>query len=355
MTDDQASMLMNMDQAPQLADPVKPDPRAAVVQAMTSQFPELRAVGAAGMQGLNKNVLTPKDILAVSGADLPSRIAAATTGDPTKLQPEAKKPLVVNGQIVDPTTYQAKGDFRTTYEAPYIGDHGTLLQKDSTGKVDSVDKAPKVNVSNNSTTLVKGQKAGMEAWSKEAADTVKSLSTEARNAVKTLSSMKQMEGLIKGGTYAGPLADAAVFFSGLGKQFGVPVDEAKLNNSATFASEATRMWVSLMQASGGARGLVKEESDRLMASLPSLSQTPQGRRQIMSVIEQGAKQSIRDAQTASKEYGEALRTEDPSKFTFGLSQTMLPNTTPNGPAPGSVSPPGGPPPGVMTLDQYLKR
>lgn len=58
MTDQQAENLMVNDQAPALADPVKADPRRAVLEAMTSQYPEMRQIGQMELGAL----LKPKSV-----------------------------------------------------------------------------------------------------------------------------------------------------------------------------------------------------------------------------------------------------------------------------------------------------
>ena len=104
MTAQQVDALMNRDQAPQLADPVAPNPREAIVRAMTSQMPEMQALGKAGMGELAKAKpagMTPKDYLTLPGDySAKARIAAALAGDPSLLE-AAPKTHTVNGQIVE--------------------------------------------------------------------------------------------------------------------------------------------------------------------------------------------------------------------------------------------------------------
>lgn len=54
MTEGQVAELMQNNVAPQLAEPVKADPRKAVIQAMISRYPEMQAVGATDMASLAK-------------------------------------------------------------------------------------------------------------------------------------------------------------------------------------------------------------------------------------------------------------------------------------------------------------
>jgi hypothetical protein len=208
----------------------------------------------------------------------------------------------------------------------------------STMQLKKLDNAPKVNVNVPVGVTVAGQKAGYEEWSKKAAQTVTELSESARQSTKLITQLQQLESLTQGGTNMGPAADAATFIQGLANTAGIKVDPAKLNNSQAFNSVATQAWAALMQQNGGARGLVKEESEKLAQSLPSLVQTPQGRAQITRVLRQAAEQNIKDAQRANAEYGKALQSQNPGDFTFGLSATQLPQSGPMPPAPGSVTP-----------------
>jgi hypothetical protein len=127
-----ASALMNQEINPQLADPVRADPKRAVFEAMASRFPEMKAVGGAGL----------KDVLA---------------------RPAMEKPIEVNGQLVDPVTKQVIGDFRTKdkwsepYEIP--GPSGKLLVRKNleTGKVESVAGAgTNVSVNTGENSFIKG-------------------------------------------------------------------------------------------------------------------------------------------------------------------------------------------------------
>lgn len=78
------------------------DPTAAIVNAMTSQYKPLQALGQAEMSQMGKQRLSQKDILGLAGEnkyDPNSVREAALTGDITKLRP-AMKEHVVNGQLV---------------------------------------------------------------------------------------------------------------------------------------------------------------------------------------------------------------------------------------------------------------
>lgn len=99
MTDQQASDLLNNDQAPTLPNYVAPDPRKAAVQAVTSGFAPLQEIGQSDLQNSGKGALTQKDILGLTGYDPKSRIAAALSGVIGNLRPETQVHTVGNNLV----------------------------------------------------------------------------------------------------------------------------------------------------------------------------------------------------------------------------------------------------------------
>lgn len=279
------------------------DPRKAVMEALASNHPVLRELAMSQLKEMDK----PTELKEVGGV-----VYDPKTREMVRLGGAAPERKTVNGDL---------------YE-----------MNPSTGQWKKLDNGTKISLSNIGNPVVKGQNAGIEAWSKEAAATVSELATSARQSVKLKSQLNQLEALTQGGTAAGPMADAIVFLDGLAKQAGIPVNPTKLNNSQTFNSVATQAWAALMQQNGGARGLVKEESEKLAQSLPALTQRPEGRAQIIAVLRQAADQNIADAATASKQYARALQTGNLEEFTYGLSATQLPQSSATPPAVGGVAP-----------------
>jgi len=325
------------------------DKKKAVYDALASNHPVLREFAMKQLTEMGKDQLTPKDLLGIS---TPESVLAATH-DPKQWKPKRELKGVTAGEVL----VDAGGNVAQPGAAPGGGQgwetvtiDGDLYQKTATG-LKKLDNAAKVSLSNVGNTVVKGQNAGIEAWSKGAADTVKELADSARQSVKLKSQLNQLEALTTGGTPAGPMADAAVFLAGLAKQAGMPVDAAKLGNAHAFNSVATQAWAALMAQNGGARGLVKEESEKLANSLPSLLQSPQGRQQIIATMRQVADQNIADAKMANAQYSKALQTGNLEEFTYGLSSTIEPQSPATPAAPGSVAPgqPNWLPPGFKIL------
>jgi hypothetical protein len=331
--------------------PTKGNPREAVLRALSSRLPEMQKLGQGDMTLLRKQSLDPLELLKLSDFDPKSRVTAAQSGDISSLQGKGTE-HVINNQLVKSGPDGAKpvGDFRDTYGGTKNVNGEAVQFETSTNKAHQVANRPAGGVS----VLVPGQKAGYEKWSELAAKTVGDLAEKARSSNNMLTQLNQIEALSNSGTMNGPTANPAIWLGQLFSAGGIPMDaktQAKLSNSQTFENTAADLWLSSMNANGGSRGLVKEESERIARSLPSLVQTPQGRQQIVNVMRQAAQQSIVDAQKASKEYAEALNTQDASRFTFGLSATQLPSTAPRAPAPGSVAPTGKP----LSFDDYFEK
>lgn len=305
----QAENLMRNDTMPEggLAEPVKGDPRKAVLAALASQHPELQAIGKAE---LAKEPKAP-EFQFVQGQGGGIYKGNKATGE-----------LVEAGRDAKPTD---------KYTDPYYvnGPNGKVLvqRNERTGQLEAVDKAAKVTAtaSSSSNPMIAGPKAGVEEWAKLAGKTVGELSEQARAGQQTLRTLSQLERLNTTGVPGGPAANASVFLQNLAQQAGIPIDKSKLSDAETFNSLATQAWASMMQQMGGARGLVKEESEKIAASLPALIQSPQGRQQIINTMRAAAEMSIATAKEAASQYSGALQSGNLQDFTFGLSQTQLPN------------------------------
>lgn len=339
--------------------PIEADPQAAIIEAMTSRLPEMQGLGKAQMmaqlQREKENFQNPITVMGPDGK--PQLVQFGNRGSARPIQGMQPTPevMAVGNRVVnklDPT--QVKADFSEQWSEPF-SQGGDLYQRNlGSGQIRKLDNASKVNVNTSVSPIIQGQKAGMGEWAKLAGQAVSEMAANARQSVQTMSSLNQMEELNKSGLNTGPLATPAGFVQGLAHSVGIPIDTAKLSNSQAFESEATRAWAAMMQANGGARGLVKEESEKIAASLPSLTQSPEGRAKIIAVLRMKAEQDIKDAQTASKEYSSALQSDDPAKFTFGLGQAQLPNTQPRPAVPG-VAQPTGQSGGAIPWSEYKKR
>lgn len=138
----------------------KPDPRKAVLEAMTSRHPGMQQIGTAQMKSLSAGQMTPKDFLGLSGYDPKSRVLAAQGGGVAALTPEKKPPLAVGGMLIDPdtmTVMQANGPL-----PQQVNIKGDLYEINPTTKqLKKLDNAPKVTVTNN---IPKGESKFDEAF-----------------------------------------------------------------------------------------------------------------------------------------------------------------------------------------------
>lgn len=339
-----------------LGNKLKPDRRGAVMEAMTSRLPEMQKIGQAGAQELGKKPegMSQKDWLSLNDFTPTSRVAASLANDPRLLKGQ-KKLITAADQIFDQDALEGGPvvDARMRYGKPTIL-KGDLYQPEDRegGLLKKLDNASKTTVSVTPQNYIAAQNSGMAEWSKLAAKAVDEMAMQARGARKAVDSLGQIERLTKSGTFDGPTANPAIWMGQLFNAAGIPMKvgtQQALNNSETFGNVSTELWMQFMNSVGGARGLVKEESEKIANSLPSLVQTPAGRLQIVQFMRQVAGQTMADARQAQQEYSRALRAENPELFTFGLSQAQIPRTEDGPVNPGAVA--GR----VLTLDEYLKQ
>lgn len=316
----------DMPENPGMAYPAVPgNPRKAAITALTSGLPALSRLGQSDLEALAKGQLTPKDLLTIPGASVSSRVSAATGLDPRLLRPEQKL-QALGDRLYDVTEGtgepQLRLDARKKFGAPF-DIRGSLFQNElGTGEIEPLDKAPRVTIGN--TTIGDGQKAGVKELAELGAKTVAELNAGARAASQSLSTLRQIEASADAGVLQGPTANFGIFLGQIATAAGLRVDANKLANSETVQSEVTRLWASTMAANGGARGLVKEESDRIANSLPSLIQTPEGRRDIIRVMRMKAEQDIAVARQAQQEFARAVSTGNFEDFTYGIGAALYP-------------------------------
>lgn len=351
MTDDMAQALMQNDQAPQLADPIRPDPRAAVAGAMSSQFPEMQGIGKAGLTDYLASQkrqapqpISQLDYLKLSGYDPKTRVQAAMTGDMSQLQPEAKE-HVVGEQIFRGNTaggYDVAKDAREQFGAPFQRG-GDWYQKDSRGKEYKLDNAPKtqVNVGAPHISVNTAENAYLKARGGDVAGQVKTLQEQAANSIGVLRGVEQLRELDAKGTFSGPTAAAAQFVSQLGQVLGIPVDSAKMANSEGYRAEVMNTFIKSMQSLGGAKGLSEKESMMVAQALPNIERSPEARRIIFGIMEARAKQSVDEYRRVQESERKAYPSEGMLNFDFGPGPTAPPGGMPmRGTTPGL---PGKPP------------
>lgn len=335
------------------------DPRRAAVMALTSGLPALSKLGQSDLEAQAKGALTPKEILALNDYEAGSRLYAALRLDPRLLRPKAEYKALGETLWRMPSEGMDKPqlalDARPQFGAPFQGPDGNYFQSEigrpetattpglrATEKWNRLGPGVEVKLDNSQN---KGQVAGMQQFAELAGKTVSQLADGARASARALTALNNISSRSDAGVIQGPLANFGIFMGQLGNSMGFRVDAAKLANSETANSEIIRLWTDMMAANGGARGLVKEESDRMFSSLPTLMQTAEGRMDIIRVLRMKAQQDIEVARQASQEFSQALLSQDPARFTFGLGAAMLPSPAMDpkaGVPPRTVQQPGAP-------------
>jgi len=325
---------------------VPPKPMEAIVGAMTSGYKPLQMLGMKELETLGKNSMTTKDWLGLARYfDPKSAVVAAQTGDASqlKLKPEYK---VVDGRVIsigDGGEVKELRDFARQWTTGTMqGPSGPLLvqREAGTGKVDAIDKAPKV--SSNVNVSQAGPKVGAQEIFRQAAKDISDLAERARSAQGLQQALGQMKNLDSQGIYSNAPSAAATFVTNLAQAVGAtltPEQQTKLANTETFNSVAVDLWQQLVAQYGGNRGVTKEEAEQIKAILPQAKNSPEARQKIYRILESSAQRSINRFQVGNAAYVKALQTDNPTHWTEFLGEAFLP-TTPNLPAPEYPKPQG---------------
>lgn len=272
----------------ELSPAVDGDPRQAAINAVISGYPGLKELGQADLKSLGEGQVGVKDLLKYTATDkIPDLVRRGVAGFVPKTEYGTVDGTLYNqGGSGAPTTVALGGAQPTLVEKG-----GDLYQKSpTTGGLKKLDNAPKVTVHNSTTVVNKGVNKLAENLADIASKDFEISTQGAQSAQRSLDAVVKIRSL--GATYTGPTATPAVFAAGVAQAMGLQVDTAKLANAETLASETTKLWLEAMNAAGGARGLVKEESEEIRKSLPGLIQSPAGREKLLSFIEDRAGKSI---------------------------------------------------------------
>jgi len=237
----------------------------------------------------------------------------------------------VGGVLYDPMTMETQ---QLRGQAPQLESiNGDLYERNpTTGALKKLDNAPKMSVSVGGPQVImgKGQTKLAESMASEAVKDVQEANKQAGEAAKTLDAINRLQEVQN--TYSGPLAPASVWLGQLADSVGLSTDKERLANSETFNSEATQIWLGVMNSVGGARGLTETESNRIAKALPSLVQTQEGRQQILQMMTTAAEQARRTAEIKSNALIRAGQAEDPTVYFQSLKEAGLPAYTPAPPA-----------------------
>lgn len=274
------------------------DPRAAMMQALMSQHPMMRALGGHQLQAMataSGEGLTDKDFL-----------KAAQYLDPRSLVKLGAHPefanLVMRNNLMTVSPDQAvldksaPGQFLpvTQNRQSQVTINGDLYNRDAaTGGLKQIDNAPKI------TTIVGGpEKAYQTARGKAIADDVTAMVQQGRAAQQLLPTIDYLNGLNNKTTVSGPLADFSIATRGLSNMMGFDVDQNKLATDETYRSRVNDQIVTtFMNATGGAHGFTEMETKMLAQSYPQINMNPKARATVLGIMRAKA---LRDIDAAHK-------------------------------------------------------
>ncbi len=315
---------------------IQANPHKAIIDAMTSQFPELQGLGSAAMQAELKNRVTAKDLLPyLKHSDIPAAMAGAPV-TPDMMAPSIK---TVGNVAFNPDNNQV---------VHLQGGQGGLQQIDgdlyqtnpTTGQLQKLDNATKISV-NASPTIV-GQRAGLGEFYKNAANQVQALGQTAQKAQEMQQSLAQLEELDKGGVYSNATSGPITFISNLAQSVGVPTDPAKLGNTEAYNAVVNQVWQNLVSQMGGNKGVTESEAKQIKQMLPLAAQSPQARQELFAILRKDSQAAIERYQAANKAYGESVMQEDPRVFVNATNGMFLPSPNQVAPVPAMQSQPSKP-------------
>ena len=321
----QVRNLMQNDVAPQLNEPIKANPREAVIRAMASQHPELQAIGK---------------------MDLAAQLTGKKEKDfEDKIMPDGSvQRIFTSGEIKQLGNF-AKKDAQ--WSEPYLmrGTDGKplMVKKNlTTNEVDVVDKAPKITATANSSSssiVPKGETEFSKALGKDVAEEYKQARQTAQQAYKAKSFVGQMEKLEESGIFTGPTANIATTLGAVGQTLGIPVDTAKLANSQAFQQQFAAQVANVLTMGGGiGRSMTDADRKAFEQSLPTMLMSPQGRARVYQMINGQADQDI----SRAKSFQENLNSNPVYKDSAGMLTLNPVDSSPIG-LPGGVLPPGAKP------------
>lgn len=285
MSDADAANLMQNDVAPQLEEPVKANPREAILQAMTSQHPEMQNIGKMEMQAM----MTQQK-------DKGFKDHLTQDGSLVRVFDDGRAPQAL-GNYAKP-----KDQWSEPYSIQGVDGKPLMVKRNlATNEVDVVDKAPKVTATasaNAKSVTGQGETEFAKALGKDVAEEFKGARTAAQAAYKAKSFVGQMQKLEESGIFSGPTANIATTLGAVGQQLGLPVDTAKLANSQAFQQQFASQVANVLTSGGGiGRSMTDADRKAFEQSLPTMLMTPQGRQQVYMMLNNQADQDISRAQS----------------------------------------------------------
>lgn len=297
----------------------KQDPHRAVAEAMAHPSDQVRSYA----EQMNKGLNTQKDLAKMSTPES----VLQNPNDPS--QYVGKKTLTSHqpGSVVS----DESGNFVNPGVQPGAGpvisrdENGALMQSTPTG-IRKVDQAPRITNSVNVGKIHPGMKKLFEIG----AGRVDEMGKSAYAGTQTLQSLNELKQKADAGIFENVTSGPAAFMTNLAQALDAPLSKDqldKLANTESFNAETIGLWNSIISSQeGGHKGVVKEEAELIMKSLPLARHSPQARQQIIDTLSRAAERNIKSYEQSAQAYVEAVTTEDPSKLTDLFSQVYVPES-----------------------------
>lgn len=318
----------------------------ALIRAMTN--PQLAKVAEEELKNYNSRQVSPDKL--APRASLQS--IQQNPGDFTKWGAK-DNPLVVDGQVFNAregNPLQHMGGQQ--YAEPFRGPDGELYQNAMFGgKIEALNKAPKVNVGG---TTIAGQKAGSEAFFKHAAEQVHGLGQQAYAAQQSLESLSNLQRMEQEGIFSNVTTGPAEWLTNFGQALGVNVDASKLGNTTAFNAEINKLWTQAVSQAGGARGLTKEETAEIKKMLPLAASSPEARAIITRNMVAASQRQIAQYNQANEAFARAVQADDPTVWSSAMKGVYLAPKV-NVPKPAATAPKAAPIGGGQTWNPQTKR
>lgn len=303
--------------------------RQAILDAFGSNIPVVQGLASSLLAQQSKGAITPAALLPYQKTgSIPKLIAQGTAGfDP---KPNVKE---VNGVVYDPDTLKIVqlGDGTPPKQITINGDLYEV--NPSTMQLRKLDNAPKIT--NNTRVTVPVNVQGESEFAKIlGGGNAKQLlaAKEAKvESQRQIAAMQQLEALDAKGVYSGPSAKPAMFMGSLAEGMGFAVDRKKLENSQAYQGELMAQMQQYLSGSL-ARSTTDKDAEILMAPLPQLMNSPEGRAALRRQIIARATEKI--------QYADQLQQNLEKQFPdLGRLNSVVPGVVPS---PGRPDAPGKP-------------
>lgn len=306
--------------------PTQADPRAAVIQAMTSRYPEMQGVGQMGFQ----------ELLA-------------------RKPPEQLKPMVVGagGAVFDPTkgaeVFRNPKEPEDQWGEPYEV-RGDLYQKNAkTGQIRKLDNAPNISVSATANAKLPPQEREFDkTFGRKQAEVLSEQLANRQSGIDGINAATKGLTLLQQGIYTGAFAEykkaGAKGLAALGLN-----DGEKAARTEEFVSYIGDIVIPSLKAFGG-NDTVEEMRYLQKVSAGDITMEPQALQRVLTSIEAKFRRKLGETDTMTGRWTGSGKTGVPTVPPV----TPLPPPSGGSSAPAAPAPAGAPSAKPMSLEEYLK-